>query len=64
MFKEITEQDIADMFGISLEQLKKEWEDGTIQCFAENDIDMEIVEKFNSIPEVYTIKAEDVRKVL
>lgn len=33
-FKEVTEQDIADMFGISLEQCKKELADGTIECWA------------------------------
>lgn len=33
MFKEITEQNIADMFGISLEQCKKEFTDGIIECW-------------------------------
>lgn len=37
MFKEITEQEIADMFNISLEKLKKEIADGTIKCFANDD---------------------------
>lgn len=37
MFKEITEQEIADMFNISLEQFKKEFADGTIRCFANDD---------------------------
>lgn len=37
MFKEITEQEIADMFNISLEQFKKEFADGTIKCFANDD---------------------------
>ena len=37
MFKEITEQEIADMFNISLEQFKKEYADGTIRCFANDE---------------------------
>lgn len=35
MFKEITEQELADMFEIPLEQFKKECADGTIKCVAE-----------------------------
>jgi hypothetical protein len=37
MFKEITEQELADMFNISLEQLKREVADGMIKCFADDD---------------------------
>lgn len=64
MFKEVTEQDIADMFGISLEQCKKELADGIIECWAKQYIDMDIVDKFNSIPLVNPISANDLRKIL
>lgn len=37
MFKEITEQEVEDIFNISLEQLKREVADGTIKCFANYD---------------------------
>ncbi len=49
LLKEITEQDIADVFNISLEELKKGIEDGTIYGYATEDIDEEIVDKFNSL---------------
>ena len=37
MFKEITEQEVVDMFNISLEQLKREVSDVTIKCFVNDD---------------------------
>lgn len=37
MFKEITEQEIADMFNISLEQFKDEVNAGVIKCFVNDD---------------------------
>ena len=49
MFKEITEQEIADMFNISLERFKKEITDETIKCFA-NDDKILIVPNLNDKP--------------
>lgn len=49
LLKEITEQDIANMFDISLEELKNGIEDGTIYGYATEDIDEKIVDKFNSL---------------
>lgn len=37
MFKEITEQELADMFNISLEQFKKEANVGNIKCIAKDE---------------------------
>lgn len=36
MFKEVDEKDIAELFGISIEQAKKAMDDGTIQCLAKD----------------------------
>ena len=49
LLKEITEQDIADMFNISLEELKKGIEDGTVYGYATEDIDEEIVDRIENI---------------
>ena len=64
MFKEITEQELADMFGISLEQFKKECDEGIIKCFAEQHIDMDIIDKFNGVSTGYPIRVEDLKKIL
>lgn len=64
MFKEITEQELADMFGISLEQFNKECNEGLIKCFAKQDIDEELIDKFCSIPTVNPISANELRKIL
>ena len=63
-FKEITEQEIANMFGISLEQFKKECNEGIIKCFAKQDIYEELIDKFNNCSTGYPIRAEELRKIL
>ena len=60
MFKEVDDKDIAELFGISLEQARKEMDDGTIKCIAE-----EIVDKFNEIPHTsFWLTSEEIKRLL
>lgn len=64
-YKPITEQEIAAMFGISLEQLIKECGEGVIECMAKPDIEMEIIDKFNEIPHrSFLFTAEEMKELL
>lgn len=49
MFEPVKIQDIAVMFNISLEQCEKELQDGTIKCWADEKLDEDVVDKFNSL---------------
>lgn len=61
-FNPITDEDLAEMFNITMEELSKCIEDGTFISMA--DIPEELVDKFNSVETGYPIFADDLKIIM
>ena len=61
-FNPITDEDLAEMFNITMEELSKSIEDGTFISIA--DIPEELVDKFNNVETGYPIFACELREIM
>ena len=61
-FNPITDEDLAEMFNITMEELSKSIKDGTFISMA--DIPDELANRFNSVETGYPIFADDLKKIM